>query len=354
METEIQATYKDVHFIRISAGRHPFFTWLGSSLLEKAARYVTKVFTFPIFVSWATGKRSYLISNHLRKLSGTFDWVVVHNPAAFYPATLFAKRNKIKLGIDVEDYHPGESNDRHLSSAIKKMMANCLPNANYVSFASPLIKTEVESDLNFKASNWFTVLNYFPGAEFPIPDSIINGPLKMVWFSQNINAGRGLEHILPFIKAAGKKIELHLIGNLDAEFESEYLKDSRNIFIHPPKSQKDLHHSFSNYDIGLALDVAVDRNRELALTNKILAYLQSGLFIIATDTPAQKDFLRAFPENGTIFDNKLKSFDNLLMEVISNLETIRKNKLKRYYSVKDKCWENESKRILSFWEGTVK
>ena len=100
--------------------------------------------------------------------------------------------------------------------------------------------------------------------EFPIPDSIISGPLRMVWFSQNINAGRGLEHILPFIKAAGEKIELHLIGNLDAAFESLYLKDSRNIFIHPPKSQQDLHQSFVNYDIGLALDVAVDRNRELA------------------------------------------------------------------------------------------
>lgn len=353
IEAEMQARYSDVNFIKLSAGRDPFFLWLVSSLLEKAARYVTRVITFPVLVSWATGKRSYLISKQLRKMSGKFDWVVVHNPAAFYPATLFAKRHKIKLGIDVEDYHPGESNDKHLSASIKKMMANCLPKADYVSFASPLIKNEVESDLKFKGSNWFTVLNYFPGTEFPIPDSIISGPLKLVWFSQNINAGRGLENILPFIKAAGNKIELHLIGNLDAEFAKMHLKDSPNIFIHPPKSQKELHQSFVDYDIGLALDVAVDRNRELALTNKILAYLQSGLFIIASDTPAQKDFLIEFPENGALFDTKLKSFDRLLSEAISNVTTIRKNKLNRYYSVQEKCWENESMRILTFWKETA-
>ena len=112
----------------------------------------------------------------------------------------------------------------------------------------------------------------------------IEGPLRLVWFSQNISAGRGLEYILPPLKKFVGTIELHLFGNLDGAFYEAHLKPMKNVFIHEPLPQKKLHNNLSNYDVGLALEIATDRNRDICLTNKLLAYFQAGLFVFASDT----------------------------------------------------------------------
>lgn len=323
--------------------------WLISSVLERTAKLISNIISFPLLVSLATGKRSYLISCQLKKTDATFDWIIAHNPAAFFPAFQYSKKKNIKLGIDVEDYHPGESNDGNYSSLMKKLMQYCLPSAKYVSFAAPLIQKEIEKDLHIVKKSWITVLNYFPATEFVVPDKEINGPVQLIWFSQNIREGRGLENIISAIRNTGSKINLHLFGNLDEAFANTFLKDAANIFIHHPVSQQELHRCFMDYDIGLALDIAVDRNREIAVTNKILAYLQSGLFLIATDTLAQRDILDEFSDHGLLFKYKSEQFEVLLSKVISDIKIIRNNKIQRFKAFQGLCWEEESKKLTKIW-----
>ena len=55
----------------------------------------------------------------------------------------FSLKIESKLGIDVEDYHPGETNDRIISNRVLRLMEKTLKKTNYVSFAAPLIQKEV-------------------------------------------------------------------------------------------------------------------------------------------------------------------------------------------------------------------
>ena len=228
-------------------------------------------------------------------------------------------------------------------------MIELLPQLNYVSFAAPLIRETVKKDLSYERANWFTLLNYFPAHEFTVPPVQLPGTLKMVWFSQHICAGRGLEFILSAVKKASGKVELHLFGNLDMAFQEHYLKAATNIFTHAPLSQQELHQALGQFDIGLALDIPVDENRNLAITNKLIACLQAGLFIIATDTWAQKAYLAELPGHGECFDKHSNHFALVLEQCINNMDMIRNEKVKRYQNFKNKNWETASAELMQVW-----
>ena len=107
--------------------------------------------------------------------------------------------------------------------------------------------------------------------------------MKFVWFSQQIDKGRGLELILPVLDQFRDQIELHLIGNPKKQFEEEFLEERKFIFLHNTMPQSELHIILSEYDVGLALEPGKDLNNKLAISNKIFAYAQAGLHVLATD-----------------------------------------------------------------------
>jgi hypothetical protein len=222
---------------------------------------------------------------------------------------------------------------------------------DYVSFASPLIMQAVKRDLNKNLLNSFTILNYFPADEFKEPLQLNYGPVKLVWFSQNINGGRGLEFILPFVQQQINSVELHLIGNLNADFYNRSLSQIPNIVIHPAMAQKALHQQLADFDIGLALEPAKDENNELAISNKMLAYLQAGLFVVASDTRAQESYLNKMPDNGTCFNIKKNDADIVLKKILGEIDTIRGQRITRYKSFQNQNWEHVSAQLLKAWEG---
>ena len=272
-----------------------------------------------------------------------------HNPGAMLPTLIAAKKFNCKAGFDVEDYHSEEGMDKKLQMLTKKLMVNLLPQFNYVSFAAPLILEQVKVDVVIESAPWFTVLNYFSKSEFYEPLNLGIGPVKMVWFSQNINAGRGLELILPFVKQNCFTVELHLIGNLNQDFHEHNLRNFDNIIFHLPMQQSELHKILAQFDIGLALDIPVDRNRDLAITNKLLAYLQAGLYVIATETSAQKDFLNDWQHHGTTFNYTINNFQSIVEDIIDKIDIIRKEKDARFKAFNNNNWETASIQLLNQW-----
>jgi hypothetical protein len=113
--------------------------------------------------------------------------------------------------------------------------------------------------------------------------------------------------------------------------------------------QAELHRSLGQYDIGLALEPAKDLNNELAISNKILAYLQAGLFVVATNTAAQESFLKAFPLHGRCFNYRINNAEAVFEELISEIDIIRSNKSCRYNNFKKKNWENVATDLLAAW-----
>jgi hypothetical protein len=195
MTTEMQNEFPDVDFITLSALRKPFLPWLLSSAFHKLCNIVPLAMRTDLMLSVSAGKRSFLLMNQLKKIKKKPDWVIAHNPAAFYAACWYGKQKGAKVGIDVEDYHPGETNDVKESRTVKELMRKVLPNAVYCSFASPLIMKYVEQDIAFTIDNRNKLVNnVFSMNDFPVPvfEDKTRSKLRVVWFSQFVDYGRGL------------------------------------------------------------------------------------------------------------------------------------------------------------------
>lgn len=345
----LEARIPGARFIRISALRSPFLPWLFSSLLQAAALALSRIVDVPSVNAAATGKRYVLLRRTIRRLEGRFDWVVGHNPAALHAAMIAARRFRARLGLDIEDYHPFETWNPLISETTRRMMRDCLPKASYASYASPLIGEHTERLAARPRGNGIEVLNYFPVDEFPDPGEAEAGPLRLVWFSQHIRPGRGLDLWLQALSAHSAEVELHLYGESDEAYVRHLTEGRSNVQVHGPLSQAELHARLGRYDVGLAADVLSDRNRDIAVTNKILAFLQSGLFLAVTETRAQRDLLSRFQGHGLPYAPEADACSRLLPVLIGMKEGIRSGRAGRHAAMSCHHWESESGKLLAEW-----
>ena len=321
-----------------------------SSILEKTLRFLNKIFNLtPKLISYSVSKRSFLLTRYVNKIQNV-DIVVGHNPGALYATYWTANKFKCRSGFDVEDYHPGEGNNNKQQQLLLQLMKRFLPEMDYVSFAAPLIKDEIIKNVSFTAkTNLPIVLNYFSKNDFNIDSLIINQKIKLVWFSQNIDFDRGLESVIPILEKHKNLIEFHLYGNLSKNFEKKILHFTDFIKFHGTTNQNILYYELKYYDIGLALEPGKDLNNLLAISNKILCFFQSGLYILSTDTPAQKLFLNEHPNHGITFNMDFSNFEDTLILIIENISKIRMEKSKRFNDSRNYNWENESVLVLKNW-----
>lgn len=341
--------FSQVKFHVIPAGKRPVLPWLRSVAAEQCYRLwfsITKKISSRS-LAYAVSRRSILLEKKLKEVSKP-GWVIGHNPGALWPVYKAKQQFNCKAGFDVEDYHQGEGNRQSLQYMAKKLLGDLLQKMDYASFAAPLFREANMNDLGADGRNWEIILNYFPSQEFPAP-SKVNGPLKLVWFSQHVNPGRGLEYILPAIKKMGNKVELHLIGNMNKNFYEVEMSGHKNIIVHGAMPHKQLHEQLKHFDIGLALENASDLNREYCITNKLICYLQAGLYVLASKTRGQEQFIGKFSNHGIIFNNSEKAFEEALENALNNTESIRLENLSRYNNFQEHNWERESQKLLRFW-----
>lgn len=159
--------FNKVRFVQLSALRKPFFPWLLSTLLERLFSLIPYSLLTTRMLSIAVSKRTFLLLRQIPKLQNEpYDWVIAHNPPAFYPALVAARQFGARLGIDVEDYHPGETTVISSQHRMRTFMRRILPKADYCSFAAPLIMAEVQKDIPEMPERQLVILNGFPQNEF--------------------------------------------------------------------------------------------------------------------------------------------------------------------------------------------
>ncbi|WP_407525578.1 hypothetical protein PDL71_03835 [Lacibacter sp. MH-610] len=343
-----------IQLVEAVADRSAFPVWVLSTLLQKFQLLKLKLgVSNPSVLSDVLIKRSILLRWKLGQLKGNYQLVIAHNPGAFEPAAVFAKKHRTPLGIDVEDYHPGEATNPAESNRMKRLLQQVLPQANYVSAAAPLILEKVQKDCSNELRNAFTILNYFNKAEFVAPLSAKDKPLQCVWFSQNIDQGRGLEPLLALLKSFGEEVQLHLYGNANPLFYESHLAGNPQVILHPPVPQQQLHQLLALYDVGIALeDLTSNLNRTICLTNKLLAYYQAGLYILATDTAAQQQFLEQHPSHGII--TSLSNLQEGLQQLVQQKETIRAGSQTRYTTAAKHHAAAELQQLAHCWEQLIK
>ncbi len=186
-----------------------------------------------------------------------------------------------------------------------------------------------------------------------LPPTITKKTLQCVWFSQNIDKGRGLEPLITVLRYFKGEVELHLYGNANPLFYELYLSGNPQIVLHAPVPQQQLHQLLALYDIGIALeDISSNFNRSICLTNKLLAYYQAGLYILATETNAQKQFLKQHPSHGII--TSLSNLKEGLQQLIQQKETIRAGLQTRYTAAAKNHAVAELQKLTFCWELLIK
>lgn len=350
---ELIITFPQVEFIILNAGRKPFIKWMLNSFREKVYRFLSNYFDLSNkALAQAISKRTHLMLTALKSIENV-NCVIGHNPGALFATYEAGKIFNCPIAFDVEDFHPGEGFDVLQQKRILKMMQNLLPKFDYVSFSSAHIMRECKKVIKFtEYQHLFTIMNFFRSEEFELQtsqSSTQSEKLKLVWFSQNIDFNRGIENIVATVNKFHEKIECHLYGNLHPLFFEKILRNNSSIIIHKPLTQSDLHAALGEFDIGLAIEINKDFNRNIAITNKLLAYFQAGLYIIATNTEAQLDFLDQYPDHGLMIDESFNNFESILIKCINNVEEIRKKRIVRFETARSENWETASIQLKLSW-----
>lgn len=350
-EKEINNELPEVNFHYLEATRKDFFPWLLSSIFEKAGRILISFFPSNLFLcALAVSKRSWLLLTWCRSSRVKPDLIIAHNPAAFYPAYWLATKNKIPFALDIEDYHPGETMPAIVKKSVSILMKKLVEKSTYSSYASALIKEHCEKLLGAGNPSSFVINNFFPGSNFNYTTPVATEKIQLVWFSQNIDKGRGLEELLPVFSLFDDTFELTLIGNAKEPFCSEEIKNKRSIYIVNAVHPTVLNKMMGQFDIGLAIEPGKDFNNTIALSNKILTYFQAGLFILASDTSAQQLFMQQHPAHGICSSLMKESLIQSFERLVKDKEQIRAQKSNRFKNAAAFNWENESVVLKAKWE----
>jgi glycosyltransferase involved in cell wall biosynthesis len=128
------------------------------------------------------------------------------------------------------------------------------------------------------------------------PGSWNGGTPSLYWFSQTIGPDRGLEQVVDAMAAMQTKVHLVLRGNPSSGYVAKLRQRAMStggddfagrielLPVAPPDKMVGL---CTAYDVGLAVEVPVTRNRDLCLTNKAFTYLLAGIPIVLSRTSAQ-------------------------------------------------------------------
>lgn len=292
----------------------------------------------------ALGRCTWELAKEAKKTPATI--YIAHNLAALPAATSAAKHYNVKCGFDAEDFHRQEQTDdiENFSYRLSKFIEDkYLSKVHYFSTSSTLIAKEYQKIYPDIAP--IIINNVFPLSFLQTENLVNNGEqLKLFWFSQTIGRKRGIEDAIKAIALLKKdNISLTILGHVSEDdknyfqaLANEITLKSNQLNFAKPINPDDIFSFASKFDIGLALETGFCLNNNIALSNKLFTYLTAGLAVIASETDAQKDFLKMNPTIGASFpigdinsfSNKIKMFENdkqLLLKTKRDALNIAKN-----------------------------
>jgi glycosyltransferase involved in cell wall biosynthesis len=342
-----------------SPKKQPFVYFL-SRLIHKISNLIYHKVGIKLFGNLAIARSSFFLSRQASKYKA--DLYIGHNLGAL-PATIkAAKYNHKPCGFDAEDFHRNEvSNDpNHADVKLKTYIENkYFPQLDYLTASSEQIANAYSVIFaNIKPT---VILNVFKKNNAEKSISLTQkDTIKLFWFSQNIGINRGLQDVLSALKTMEiNKFELHLLGYADPELKHSLLEEyslvSNIIHFHNPVPSDEIPTFASKFDIGLALEPGFSINNDLALSNKLFTYIQSGLAVIASDTIAQAAFINKYPDSGKLYKKKNPgSFAEALLAYSTNYELLDNTKKSNYKLGQTELnWETESSKFLKIVKQTI-
>lgn len=358
--------------------------WLLTGLRQRLFRVLTAVTCRFGVAEYAQG-REY---PELRRLACSVpaDLYIAHHVEALGPAFAAARKHAARIAFDAEDFHSGmyvtpswteskasleqsvvallDCADSHPKTReqqrVESLEHKYLPLCDYVTAASDGIA--IAYAFKYKLPSPTTVLNVFPLQEIDARAGATDSdqaPIRLYWYSQVIGPGRGLESAVRALPLIARPCELHLRGTPQTDFVTglralaDGLGVAGRLFFHPSCSPNDLVAEAARFDIGLALEHAIEPNRLICLTNKIFTYMNAGLAVVATDTPAQRQIMTEVPDAGILCRmNDAESLAQVIDRLIAAPDSLLAAKAAaRRAAVTRFNWEAEAEKLIVLVEG---
>lgn len=244
----------------------------------------------PAMLSAANGRASGALLK--RALAEPADLFYGGTRGGIAVAALAARRAGVPYGVDLEDYHEGESAGAP-RALIRQIQSEVLPRAAFITAGSAAIAARYQVDYGVPV---VPIHNTFPlPAAAPDPEPPGRGVLRLYWFGQTIGADRGLADVMRAVELAGIRAELHLRGAGTAAGSAV------PVHVYPPAAPGSMVELCRPYDIGLSPEVGRPLNRNLCLSNKALTYILAGLAVVLTDTEGQRALAADLGEGAILY-----------------------------------------------------
>lgn len=238
------------------------------------------------------------------------DLIIAHTHPMLAPAYFAARRLGCRWGFDCEDilseeYGEGIDNPAH-QALVRYVEATFIPRADYVTVASAEFSRWLTEHYGIGES---TLVSNVPSLA-DAPASLRPGYpeahpyLSLYWFSISVGPLRGIEDAIRALPLIHVPVQLHVRGRMLPGFEPRLraliasldLRD--RVVIHDLIGPRDVIRAASEHDIGLVLTQPCCENHELAVPNKVYAYMMAGTAVGATATRGHRSAVPAIGDIG--------------------------------------------------------
>ena len=257
-----------------------------------------------------------------------------------------------RIAFDFEDFHSQDLLPKDRVYRPIKLLALLenfiLTNASYCVTTSDSLANQLAKEYNTNPpATVYNSFHRFNSDELKIISSHSN---SLVWISQVIGPGRGLELLIEGISTSKLSFELTLIGKKDLEFCDVISKSSpKNLklifsdYIPPQQISTEL----KKFDLGIAFEENTPINKDLTISNKLFHYLNSGLAILATRTSGQCEIEQKTKDVISLVFAEPSQICESLEDLFSDREKLDLIKEKSsYFGNEVFCFEKEEEKIL--------
>lgn len=279
------------------------------------------------------------------------DLAIAHSATTLWVARELMKR-ETKVAVDFEDWFSKEhvAIAWHPDRVVARLEREVLTGASYATCTSEAMAEAIGKVYGRRPE---VIYNAFPLAEAPEPaaEPGPEGP-KMLWISQALGPGRGLELLAEALGHCEPKFTVTLVGNPQGNYAKKLYSRFPSAWRKKVKIQKQLKNSevlkiIANHHVGLALEQNNTDNHDLTVSNKLLQYLLCGLAVAATDTAGQKEIaIQAGDAIQVCGTEDPAGLAKILYGWAANPASLQKARaLARKLALEKYCWEIEAKKM---------
>jgi len=276
------------------------------------------------------------------------DLYIAHQEAGLMVGVELAKRGK-KVAFDFEDWYSCDFlNAERPINLLQKAELFAIQNASYITCPSEAMANAI-TDCYQSKQKIQVIYNGFSCKENCLAVLKEKDTHSLIWFSQVVGTGRGLETILKALALCSEPVHIHIAGLCHKNYQEElqqYIQGTfHKITFYEQMKHMDLIPFLSNFNIALALENDFPESRNTTITNKIFQYIQAGNKILATNTKGQAEFSESFKDGIALVDvNQPKQWAAALLSLINSPTINQEQRLQDFN--RHFAWEAQEKKII--------